>query len=110
MNIDTTQRRILQRLRKDYGETFNEVERAISQVFIPALFDDELDDDDPRHQLTCLPVKHAGLAMPDATLSAKSNYDTNTLIHGHYLYQALIGATTFLSSDHVYTIREANVT
>jgi hypothetical protein len=28
-------------------------------------------------------LKHAGLAMPDTILSAKSNYNTGTLISGH---------------------------
>jgi hypothetical protein len=42
--------------------------------------------------------------MPNAKLSAKSNYDVSTLINGH-LYWALIGATKY----HVATIREAKV-
>jgi hypothetical protein len=62
----------LQQVRRDTGENFTKVEKAITQVFIPALFDDKFDNDDPRCQLlACLPVKNAGLALPDATSSAE---------------------------------------
>jgi hypothetical protein len=77
---------------------------VISQIFIPALFDNKYDDDDPpRHQLACLRVKHAGLAIPDPTISAKSNYTASTLINGH-LCNTLIGVARFQSAAHVTTI------
>ena len=62
----------LQRVVKGIGELFEEVWKAISERFLPALFDDRLDQDDPRCKLACLPVKFAGLALPDPTKSADS--------------------------------------
>jgi hypothetical protein len=82
--------------------------KSISRTFLPALFDDEYDNDDPRRQLTFLPVKHAGMALPEATSSSFLNYDSSTLINGH-LFRALIGAIQFQSKDHVSTIQEAKV-
>jgi hypothetical protein len=64
---------------------FTSIEEAISLSFLPALFSDEYDDDDPCRKLACLPVKHAGLAIPDPTASAKSNYEANILICSHLL-------------------------
>jgi hypothetical protein len=54
----------LQRVQKDCGEKIVEVKKSISRTFLPALFDDEYDDDDPRRQLACLPVKHDGWHCP----------------------------------------------
>jgi hypothetical protein len=76
--------------------------------FIPALFDDEYDNDDPRRQLACLPVRHARLAMPDPTIADKSNYMASTLINGR-LFNTLIGVTRFQLADHVATIREVKI-
>jgi hypothetical protein len=49
-----------QRVRKDIGMEFTNVKRAISQSFLPALFGNNYDEDDPCRRLTSLPVKHAG--------------------------------------------------
>jgi hypothetical protein len=32
---------------KDIGDAFTDVEKAISQSFLPALFGDDFDEDDP---------------------------------------------------------------
>jgi hypothetical protein len=53
-------------------------------------------------------MKHAGLAMPDPTISAKLNYMVSTLIDGH-LFNALIGVTRFRLADHVATIQEVKI-
>jgi hypothetical protein len=37
-------------------------------------FGDVFDDDDPGLRLAGLPVKHAGMALPDPIKSAKTNY------------------------------------
>jgi hypothetical protein len=52
------------------GDKFLELKKAISQIFIPALFDNEYDDNNPKCQLACLPVKYARLAIPYPTISA----------------------------------------
>jgi hypothetical protein len=43
------------------------------------------DDSPTRTDLASLLVKHAGLALPDPTVSAKSNYDASTLVVSHLL-------------------------
>jgi hypothetical protein len=58
-----------------------------------------------RRSLVCLPVKHAGMALPDPTVSAKSNYDASTLMISH-LKAALLGVDDFRSADHLTVIRE----
>jgi hypothetical protein len=50
---------LVQRVKKDIGMDFVEVERAISELFLPALFGDTYDDDDLRRSLASLPVKQA---------------------------------------------------
>jgi hypothetical protein len=52
--------------------------KAISQSFLPALFGYDFDEDDPRLRLAGLPVKHAGMALPDPITSAKSNYEASS--------------------------------
>jgi hypothetical protein len=53
----------VQRVKEGVGEEFTDIEEAISQTFLPALFGNEYDDDDPCRKLACLLVKHAGLAI-----------------------------------------------
>jgi hypothetical protein len=59
----------VQRVKKDICMEFTDVERAMSQSFLPALFGDHYNDDDSRRRLTSLPVKHASLALPNPTKS-----------------------------------------
>jgi hypothetical protein len=98
----------VQRVRKDTGMDFLEVERAISQSFLPALFGDAYDDDDPRRRLASLPVKHAGLTLPNPTESAESNYEASTLACSH-LVAALKGVKVFCSLDHLAVIQEVRI-
>jgi hypothetical protein len=64
------------------SEHFHGVEKALATKFLPALFGEplEADDDDPRHRLTCLPVKHAGLTIPDPTDTSTYCYEASTLV------------------------------
>jgi hypothetical protein len=61
--------------------------------------------DDPRPRLAGLPVKHAGMALPDPIASAKSNYEASTLVNVHLL-AALKGNEEFHSADHKAISRE----
>jgi hypothetical protein len=89
----------VQRVVKDIGDAFTDVDRAISQIFLPALFGDDFDEDDYRLRLGGLPVKHAGMALPDPIASAKSNYEASTLVNVHLL-AALKGNEVFRSAEH----------
>jgi hypothetical protein len=87
---------------------FTDVERAISQSFLPTLFGDDYDDNDPRHRLASLPFKHASLALLNPTKSTESNYEARTLACSH-LVAALKGTKVFYSSDHLAVIREVRL-
>jgi hypothetical protein len=67
----------VQRVIKEIGGKFTEIEKAISQAFLPALFGDVLDENDPRLALASLPVKHAGLALPNPVRSSDMNYEAS---------------------------------
>jgi hypothetical protein len=95
----------VQRVIKGIGEEFTDVQKAISEIFLPALCSDTLDKkDDVRLLLQSLPVKHAGMALPDPTKSAKSNYEASILVNSHLL-AALRGTESFRSTEHVAVIK-----
>jgi hypothetical protein len=77
------------------SKEFQDIEQ---QKFLPALFGDELADGLPG-QLACLLVKKAGLAIPNPTLSAESNWTASTVICGH-LIVAIQGREVFWTADH----------
>ncbi len=96
----------VQRVKEGVGEEFTAIEEAISNTFLPALFGDEYDEDDPRWKLACLPVKHAGMAIPDPTTSAQSNFEASILLICSHLLAALWGVKVFGLSGHVATIQD----
>ena len=96
---------IVQRVTKGIGPEFEEVERTLSKTFLPTLFGDDYADDGPRRKLSCLPVKWTGLAIPDPTSSADSNYEASFLLCSHLL-AALQGVEPFRSADHMSVISE----
>jgi hypothetical protein len=89
----------LQRVVPEIGDKFAGVERAISDDFLPALFDDKICESDKRRALAGLPVKHVGLALPDPTTSAESNHEASTLVCSHLL-AAFRGVEPFQSEEH----------
>jgi hypothetical protein len=78
--------------------TNEERHRNRSHIFLPALYGEDIVDNDPRLKLACLPVKHAGLALPDPT-SAKRNYEASILDCSHLL-AAFRGVQKFRTADH----------
>jgi hypothetical protein len=95
----------VQRVTKGIGPEFQNVELALSRTFLPTLFGDNYDEDDPRRKISCLPVKWAGLAIPDPTSSADSNYNASILLCSHLL-AAFRGVDEFRSADHLAVIAE----
>ena len=67
----------LQRVLADIGPAFAPVESAIRSHFIPALLDADSIGDSLRHILA-LPVKAAGIALPDPTATATHNHAAST--------------------------------
>jgi hypothetical protein len=53
--------------------------------FLPTLFGVDFDKSNPHSKLSCLPVKWAGLAIPDPTESADPNYEVSVLLCSHML-------------------------
>jgi hypothetical protein len=82
------------------GDHFHGVEVALATKFLPALFGESIDDDgDPRRILASLPVKHAGLTIPNPTDSASSCYEASTLVCSH-LTAAVHGVAPFCHATH----------
>jgi hypothetical protein len=75
------------------------------KTFLPTLFGDQYDKDDPRRALAGLPVKWAGLAIPDPTTLAQPNYEASILLCSHIL-AAFRGIDVFRSTDHLKVIRD----
>jgi hypothetical protein len=95
----------VQRVTKNMGQEFEAVEVALSRTFLPTPFGDDYDDDDPRRDIACLPVKWAGLAIPNPTVAADANYKASTLLCSHIL-AAFRGVDTFRSAKHKLVISE----
>jgi hypothetical protein len=56
---------------------------------------------DARISLASLPVKFAGLALPNPTGSVKPNYEATSLVVVSHLMAARHGVDVFLTSDHM---------
>lgn len=95
----------VQRVRQDIGNDFHNVQKAIAADFLPSLFGDNIMDDDPRIRLATLPVKAAGLALPNPVESADPNYLSSLEACSH-LCEAILGNIVFSPADHRTTISE----
>jgi hypothetical protein len=95
----------VQRVTKNIGPEFESVEQALSETFLPTLFGDDYGDDDPRRDISCLPVKWAGLAIPNPTSAADANYEASILVCSHIL-AAFRGVEEFRSAKHKSVITE----
>ena len=87
----------------DIGEKFEAVKVLLHKHFLPVLFKESLEEDDPRLSLASLPVKKAGLALPNLVATANSNYKASLIVCGH-LTQAICGKHEFSSADHSATM------
>jgi hypothetical protein len=95
----------VQRVTKGIGPEFASVEQTLAETFLPTLFGGEYNEDDPRHALAGLPVKWAGLAIPDPTTSVQPNYEASILLCSHIL-AAFRGVDVFRSTDHLKVIHD----
>ena len=55
------------------GKEFGPVEEEITKAFLPALFEG-VGDGAPGREITLLPVKQAGMALPDPTFMASERW------------------------------------
>jgi hypothetical protein len=98
----------IQRVIEDIGDCFFDLEEAITDIFLPALYGESLKDCDYRRKLSALPVKYAGLAIPDPSATSEENFEASTLVCSHLL-AAFRGVEPFSSHDHK-TVRTAVTT
>jgi hypothetical protein len=95
----------VQRETKGISPEFASAEQTLAKTFLPTLFGDEYNEDDPRPALAGLPVKWAVLAIPDPTTSAQPNYEASILLCSHIL-AAFRRVNVFQSTDHLKVIRD----
>ena len=83
----------MKRVTPGIGDIFGMVEKALRETFLPALFR-VMGEGAPGRGVTRLPVKQAGLALPDPTLTDPENWTASCVITGH-LVAALRGQMEF---------------
>ena len=94
----------VQRVVQDIGPVFSGIEEAITTKFLPSLFgSNPLPTSPTLRHILALPVKCAGIAIPNPVVTAAANYQASTVLCSHLL-SALRGATPFCSADHKTTI------
>ena len=79
----------MQRVTPGIGDSFGPVEDALKETFVPELFKG-LREGVTERGVTHLPVKQAGLALPDPSQTALENWTASCVITGH-LVSALRG-------------------
>ena len=94
----------VQRVTPGIGKAFVPVEEDIAKAFFPALFEGA-GDGAPGREITRLPVKQAGMALPNPTLTAPENCQASCVITGH-LVPALRGQVPFRTADHAAFLRD----
>ena len=88
----------LHRVIPDIGNLFAPIEDALNKHFFPALAG-KVDISEIPRKLFALPVKFAGMAIPNPITSAETNYRDSTLVCSH-LIRALRGQEAFSPSKH----------
>ena len=93
----------MQRVTPGVGALFGPVEEVLREVFLPALFQG-LTERLLTRANTRLPVKQAGLAIPDPVQTSPENWTASCVITGH-LVAALRGQAAFRTADHMACLR-----
>jgi hypothetical protein len=75
----------VQRVIDNIGDCFVDVKDSISNVFLQALCGESLQNCDYRRKLAALPIKYAGLGIPDPSVTSEDNYEASTLVCSHLL-------------------------
>ena len=94
----------MQRVTPGIGDAFGPVEEEIAKAFLPILFE-IVGDGAPGRAITLLPVKQAGMALPDPTQTAPDNWQASCVITGH-LVAALRGEVPFRTADRAACLRD----
>ena len=94
----------MQQVTPGIGDAFGPVEEEIATTFLPELFEG-VGDGAPGRAITRLPVKQAGLALPDPTRTAPDNWQASCVIKGN-LVSALRYHVPFRTVDHSACLRD----
>ena len=94
----------LQRVTDGISTEFQAVESSLKDDFLPALLG-QSKVGQPLRDLLALPVKHAGIAIPNPTTSAGGNFRASTIVCGH-LVASLRKRATFNGAEHTSVIKE----
>ena len=94
----------MQRVTTGIGDAFVPVEEEIAKAFLPELFEG-VGDGAPGREITRLPGKQAGMALPDPMRTAPDNWQASCVIKGH-LVSALRGQVPFRTADHAACLRD----
>ena len=86
------------------GDAFGPVEEEIKTAFLPELFKGVVDGA-PGREITRLPVKQAGLSLPDLMRAAPDNWKEYCVITEH-LVSELRGQMTFQTAYHAACLRD----
>jgi hypothetical protein len=89
----------------DIGKKFEAVKVSLHKHFLLALFKESLEEDESYLSLAGLPVKKAGLALPNPVATANSNYKASSIDCRH-LTQAICGKHELSSANHSATMQE----
>ena len=89
----------MKRVTPGVGEAFGPVEEVLREIFFPELFKG-LREGVPERENTRLPLKQAGLALPDPVQTSPENWTASCVIIGH-LVAALRGQVVFRTADHL---------
>ena len=72
----------MQRVTPSIGNALGLVEKAMRETFVPDLFEG-LGEGALERGVICLPVKQAGLDLPDPTMAAPENWMASCILTGH---------------------------
>ena len=94
----------MQRVTTGISDAFGLVEKALWETFVPALFEG-LGEGTPERAFTRLPLKQAGLALPEPTQTSPENWMVSCVITGH-LVAELGGQVEFRTAEHSACLQE----
>ena len=94
----------MQRITLGIGTAFQPMEDKLRDAFLPELFKGSTPKIS-RIVVTGLPIKQAGIALPDPTHTSKANRAASCVITGH-LVAALCRMVDFQSKYHALLMRD----
>ena len=94
----------MQQVTPGIGDTLGLVEKALRETSVPALFKG-MGEGVPEKGFTRLPVKQAGLALPDPSQTDPENWTASCVITVR-LVAELRGQVEFETADHSACLRE----